>query len=343
MDITQFSNYLLNLFSPFKSLNWLDYIILSVLFFYIIEGYAIGFIAGALDLLGFILSFIIGLKTYAIVGVLLIKIFSFPPGFSNALGFLIIAVISEIVLGFILRGVVYRLFAERYKIGGAVLKSIDHILGIAIGGLSAFVLLAFILTLIISLPVSVFLKHSVSSSKFGNALTANTQGFEKQLNKIFGSAVNDTLSFLTIEPKSDETVNLRFKTENFSIDQNAEAQMLSLVNKERQSQGFSLLKGNDKLINVARKHCKDMFARGYFSHYTPEGLTPFDRMAQGDVYFSFAGENLALAPNVTMAMQGLMKSPGHRTNILSPNFGRAGIGVIDGGIYGEMFCQEFTN
>lgn len=238
---------------------------------------------------------------------------------------------------------VYRLFFERYKIKGTVLKNIDHILGIAIGVLSAFILLSFLLTLIISLPVSVFLKHSVSSSKFGNMLTANTQGFESELNNIFGKAVNDTLNFLTVEPKSDETVNLRFKTENFSVDKNAELQMLILVNEERRSQGFSSLDGNDKLTEVARKHCKDMFARGYFSHYTPEGLTPFDRMAQGDVYFTYAGENLALAPNVTMAMQGLMKSPGHRANILSPNSGKVGIGVIDGGIYGEMFCQEFTD
>lgn len=343
MSFTEFINYLLDLISPLGNLNWLDYIILAVLFFYIIEGFAIGFIAAVLDLLGFILSFIIGLKTYSIAGALLIKVFSMPPGFSNALGFLIIAVVAEIVIGFILRGMVYRLFLERYKIKGTVLKIIDHVLGVVIGGLSAFVLLSFILTLIISLPVSVFLKHSVSSSKFGNALTANTQGFEKELNNIFGSAVNDTLSFLTVEPKSDETVNLRFKTENFSVDKNAESQMLILVNKERQSQDVSPLEDNDKLTEVARKHCRDMFARGYFSHYTPEGLTPFDRMAQGDVYFSFAGENLALAPNVTMAMQGLIKSPGHRANILSPNFGRAGIGVIDGGIYGEMFCQEFTD
>lgn len=83
--------------------------------------------------------------------------------------------------------------------------------------------------------------------------------------------------------------------------------------------------------------------RGYFSHYTPEGLSPFDRMNAAGMSFSFAGENLALAPNVAMAMQGLMNSAGHRANILSPNFGKVGIGVIDGGIYGEMFCQEFTD
>jgi len=42
-------------------------------------------------------------------------------------------------------------------------------------------------------------------------------------------------------------------------------------------------------------------------------------------------------------MQGLMNSPGHRANILNPNFHKIGIGVIDGGIYGKMYTQEFTN
>ena len=54
-------------------------------------------------------------------------------------------------------------------------------------------------------------------------------------------------------------------------------------------------------------------------------------------------ENLALAPNVDIAHKGLMNSPGHRANILSPSFGRVGIGVIDGGGYGKMFAQEFAD
>jgi len=38
-----------------------------------------------------------------------------------------------------------------------------------------------------------------------------------------------------------------------------------------------------------------------------------------------------------------MNSPGHRANILGASFRRVGIGVIDGGVYGEMFVQEFTD
>lgn len=38
-----------------------------------------------------------------------------------------------------------------------------------------------------------------------------------------------------------------------------------------------------------------------------------------------------------------MESPGHRANILNPEFGRLGIGILDGGIYGLMITQNFRN
>ncbi|MGH7246459.1 MAG: CAP domain-containing protein, partial [Candidatus Levyibacteriota bacterium] len=78
-------------------------------------------------------------------------------------------------------------------------------------------------------------------------------------------------------------------------------------------------------------------------HYTLQGLSPFDRMSAADIIYTFAGENLAFSPNVNLAMQGLMNSKGHRENILSKNFHRVGVGVLDAGVYGEMFVQEFTD
>jgi uncharacterized protein YkwD len=66
-------------------------------------------------------------------------------------------------------------------------------------------------------------------------------------------------------------------------------------------------------------------------------------MHDARINYSAAGENLALAPTTEFAHDGLMNSPGHRANILNGQFRRVGIGVMDGGIYGKMFVQEFTN
>lgn len=329
---------------PFSvNLNWVDLVILAALIFYAVEGYAVGFIASLLDLISFILAFVIGLKAYSFVGKGIQSIFSISAGFSNALGFLISASVSEIVIGIVSRRIIYAKYFSRINMSGPIFRSFDRILGSILGILSGLILFSFILSVIVGLPISVFLKHSVTTSRIGGFLITKTQGFENDLSNVFGGAVNDTLNFLTVEPKSNESVSLNFKTSSTKIDKNSEMEMFIAVNRERALQNLSALKPDDALTKVARAHCKDMFKRGYFSHYTPEDFSPFDRMAQAGINFTYAGENLALAPNVEIAMQGLMKSPGHKANILSPNFGTLGVGAIDGGVYGEMYCQEFTN
>ena len=81
----------------------------------------------------------------------------------------------------------------------------------------------------------------------------------------------------------------------------------------------------------------------FFGHDNPDGKDPFDRMKAANVRFMAAGENLALAQTVEIAHTNLMNSPGHRANILKPQFGRLGIGILDGGFYGLMISQEFRD
>ncbi len=330
--------------------NWVDLAILVEIFFYLLGGWGRGFILGVLDLGGLILSFLASLKFYSFFGELLVVNFSLPKGISNAVGFLLSGLIAEIILSLLINF----LFKKSYpvltskikekKILGFILKS-DKILGfIPVLG-EAFIFTAFILTLLVTLPIQGVVKKDIVSSKIGGLLVAKTQGIERQINNIFGAAVNETLTFLTVNPNSssEEKVDLRFTQKEIKIDETAEETMLVLVNQERVKAGLPQLVLSIKVRDLARDYAKDMFARGYFSHYNPEGQSPFDRMEKRGIKFTAAGENLALAPNVQFAHQGLMNSPGHRKNILSGDFGKVGIGVIDGGIYGEMFVQEFTD
>lgn len=318
--------------------NWLDFLLIAVFLFYAYEGYSSGFIRGAVDFLGFVLSFVLGLRFYGLIGSLFVSQFGLSHGFANALGFFVTAFLSEILIAVGLSAALRAVFTKN-----PIPKNIDRPLGIIPGLATSLVLLTFFLSLIISLPLSPYLKTIVANSKVASYLTAQSLGVEKALNKVFGGAVSEALNFLTVEPRSSERVNLHFTTDKFTTDPESEERMLALVNQERTVQGLKLLSADRKLTELARAHAKDMFTRGYFSHYTPEGLSPFDRMANADISFRFAGENLALAPSVDLSHRGLMASKGHRENILSPDFGRVGIGVIDGGIYGKMFVQEFTD
>ncbi len=341
VSLERIQEFLTFLTIPFVDLNFIDISIIIIIIFYAFEGYVLGFIKATADFVTFIISFFFGLFFYEAVSLALSRYLNVPPGIGNVLGFFIAAFISEIFLLILFRQFIYPKI-KNIKIH-KLPKKTGRISGIIPGMLSGAVLISFVLTMLVALPVSAFLKNAVLDSRLGEPLVSNIQGIDKDLNQVFGRAFNDTLTFLTIEPKSNEFINLNFKLTSGSVDQEAEAEMFKLINIEREKEGLKPLSGDEGLKAAGRDHCTDMLERGYFSHYTPEGRSPFDRMAKNDIVFNFAGENLALAPNAQLAMQGLMRSPGHRANILSEDFGKVGVGVIDGGIYGQMSCQEFTD
>lgn len=338
----QFQEFLQFLSIPFVGLNFVDFAIILVILVYGLEGYAVGFIRGTADFISFVISFIFGLTFYDVFGLIIVNAFQIPQGFGNAIGFFAGAFICEVLLSLLFRFVVLpQVFQKSQKFEYP--KLAERVMGIFPGILSAIVLLAFVLTMIVALPLSPFLKNAVSASIIGEPLVSSIQGFDKELNNVFGGAVNDALTFLTVEPKSEELLKLNFQTSSGRVDEKAEGEMFDLINVERKKAGLPQLTKDADLRKVGRTHCSDMLKRGYFSHYTPEGKSPFDRMSEENINFTYAGENLALAPHTKLAMKGLMNSAGHRANTLSKNFGKVGVGVIDGGIYGEMFCQEFSD
>ena len=120
-----------------------------------------------------------------------------------------------------------------------------------------------------------------------------------------------------------------------------EQQALNLVNQDRAKNGLSALKANSQLTVLARNYAKDMIQRGFFSHYNPEGQSPFDRMKQAGISYKTAGENLAINSSVAGAQTAFMNSSGHRANILNPSFTEVGIGVVRASNGQVYVVQEF--
>lgn len=112
----------------------------------------------------------------------------------------------------------------------------------------------------------------------------------------------------------------------------AEESVFKATNAYRKAQGLPELQADQRLVTIARLRSQDMAKRDYFAHTTPDGSDVFAILRTQHVPFVAAGENLARnnyaikeAPQV--AMNGWIKSPGHRTNLLHPAFGRIGIGL----------------
>ena len=120
-----------------------------------------------------------------------------------------------------------------------------------------------------------------------------------------------------------------------------EVTMRALINTDRQNAGLPPLASGYRLTVAARRHSLDMAVRNYTSHFTPEGLSPYQRMAQAGVHYRVAGENIGWDNGTdTLAMLraidvAMMNSPEHRANLLRTTFHRVGIGiaVIDNRIY----------
>ncbi len=220
---------------------------------------------------------------------------------------------------------------------------LNKLLGILPGFINGVVAAAVIALLLMAIPLSNRLSEQLRRSQLADQLTLPAEWVEERLSPVFERPVERTIARLSIEPHSEEAVKLPYTTHRLEERPDLEQEMLMLVNRERARQGIGPLMVDPALRTVARAHSVDMFERGYFSHYTPEGTDPFERMRAAHITFLAAGENLALAQTLSIAHTGLMHSPGHRANVLNPAYNWVGIGIIEGGVHGLMISQEFRN
>lgn len=130
-----------------------------------------------------------------------------------------------------------------------------------------------------------------------------------------------------------------------------EQRFIELVNYERWSHGLKMLKVDPLLVDVSRKHSKEMADLSYFDHISPTRgqRTALDRYLSElgrRPQWAYLGENLFYC-SITDVNRGhmcLMDSRTHRENILNPKFERIGVGIYknDGGEFWvtEMFIAS---
>ena len=119
--------------------------------------------------------------------------------------------------------------------------------------------------------------------------------------------------------------------------------LLGDVNRERAERGLQPLVLDARLSRVASGHAEDMALQRYFSHESPGGVSPFDRLRAAGLPFRFAGENIALAPDERVADKALFESAPHRANTLSASYRRIGIGVAKDEQGNLLFVEDFSD
>jgi len=124
-----------------------------------------------------------------------------------------------------------------------------------------------------------------------------------------------------------------------------EHQCLDEVNRVRRAQRLAPLTFYRDLLPVARAYSRRMAEEHFFSHNDPDGRTVRERVSDAEITWRIVGENLAYSNGyvnpVAASVHSWMESPGHRRNLLDPDYNVTAIGAwigSDGTVY---FTQIF--
>lgn len=149
-------------------------------------------------------------------------------------------------------------------------------------------------------------------------------------------------SFLYAVPQADafqrETAHLRDLAA-------VRKEMLDRVNAARRREGLRPVRADKVLDQTAQSHGEDMVRRAFFSHRNPDGQLVRERATEAGYKWSKIGENIAEGQvSVAEVVDTWLKSPGHRRNILDPDFEELGVGLALGPSQGRwriLWVQNF--
>ncbi|MBU0551656.1 CAP domain-containing protein [Myxococcota bacterium] len=116
--------------------------------------------------------------------------------------------------------------------------------------------------------------------------------------------------------------------------------LFEYVNEDRARWGLPPLRRDPALDAIAAAHSEDMRASGFVGHRSPRTGLLGDRLRGYRAVA--AGENVALNRSLWDAQAGLMRSLGHRRNLLSTELTHIGLGVAyrdDSGYITQVFAR----
>lgn len=318
-------------------LNPVDLLLAAILLFGAWAGWSRGFLFSTLELLTLAASLAAAFFGYRAASAWLQGLVPAPGVWLAPVSFVGLFLLVHLLLGGIsVRGLRRLPAAVHGNVGNRALGVLP---GLANGAIYAVVAAVLLLTVPLGARVGAWALESALAPR----LAGPAEWMEARLAPIFHPAIERALQAVTIEPGSRERIALQFRVANGQPRPDLEERMLEMVNAERRASGLRPVQPDPVMSELARAHSRDMLARGYFAHVNPEGRDLGGRMQQARIGYLSAGENLALAPSLDLAHTGLMRSPGHRANILRAQFGRLGIGIIDSRGHGLMVTQNFRN
>lgn len=306
------------------------------------RGWLRGLVREAMDLVGLVLGIALAFRLAPSAGNALSEMFGTAPELSQLLGgvgvFVTVGILASIAARYLQRIFTLPGLNLPNRVGGSTLAL----------GWGVF-LATLVLSLLVVLPVPPTLADQVERSVAARALTAPSSPVQDAFQAVAGDRIlqsllelRDLVGARRVIVEEDETLSIPpADPADLETDERAAGRVFDLLNRARVEAGLDPLAWSDALAEVGEGHAFEMYTMGYFSHHSPVTGGPADRVEAAGIPYRIMGENLALAATPEGAHQGLMDSPGHRRNILLPEFRRVGIAVVRGPL-GLMVVQVFT-
>jgi uncharacterized protein YkwD/uncharacterized protein YjeT (DUF2065 family) len=320
----------------------IDALLVAVFLFLGGRGWYRGLVREAMDLAGLVLGIVLAFRFGPVVGRLISAMASISDDAGRLAGGVVVLVATGVAAAVLAHVVAARVRRPGINLidraGGAVLA-------LAWGAFLAVLVLS--LALILPLPGAV--GRQLDASAISRVLT-NPEGIPQEVfHTLSGDRVMQALLSLRsvigerqVVVEGDQVIDFPAADPGeLHGDTAAATEIFDLINRARVDAGVDPLAWSPALSMVAEGHATEMYLEGYFSHVSPTTGTVGDRLRAAGITYLVAGENLALAATTTEVHEGLMSSPGHRENILRPEFDRVGVAVVSGPL-GLMTVEVFT-
>jgi uncharacterized membrane protein required for colicin V production len=320
----------------------IDAVLVALLLFLAVRGWYRGLVREAMDLVGLVLGTVLAFRFGAVVGGWIASMSGISADAGRLTGGLLVLVATGVAAALVARAV-----EPRVRIPGVNL--IDRAGGAALAVTWGAFLSVVLLSLALILPLPTAVGRQLDASRLSGVLTDPAGVPQTVFRALSGDRVLQALLNLRqvvgerrMVVEGEETIAFPAPDPaELEHDAAAATGVFELLNRARVDAGVDPLAWSPALSMVAGGHAAEMYLEGYFSHRSPVTGTVADRLDAAGVTYLVAGENLALAATTTEVHDGLMGSPGHRENILRPEFRRVGVAVVSGPL-GLMTVQVFT-
>ncbi|MFA9377837.1 MAG: CAP domain-containing protein [Lachnotalea sp.] len=171
---------------------------------------------------------------------------------------------------------------------------------------------------------------TIADTTTADTTTADTNTADKTTaSTTTASTTNDTVNTVN--------TNTQATTTNTSYAQ----QVVDLVNVERAKEGLTALTIDQNVVNAAMVRANEIQTK--FEHVRPNGSPFVTALKENGVSYRGAGENIAWGQNTPKeVVNAWMNSPGHRANIMNPNFVHIGVGNLQNSAGTQYWVQIFT-